>query len=57
MGKWCEDWLGSSGVASLEPILTTSEDGRLTSLKVRQNPSLTGDQLLRLQKIDIGVYP
>ena len=55
MTQWCDEWLKSSGVNTLEPILEL-ENGQLRSLKIRQGLGNRGKNRLRLQKFNVGIY-
>jgi len=46
----------SSGVNILEPVVEV-EDGKLKSLKIRQSNGLRGKNRLRLQKLNVAVFP
>ena len=55
MTQWCDEWLKTSGVNTLEPILEL-ENGQLRSLKIRQGLGIRGKNRLRLQKLNVGIY-
>ena len=52
---WLEYWLTTSGINTLEPIFEL-EDGKLTSLKIKQGLGMRGQNRLKTQKLDIGLY-
>lgn len=48
--RWCDEWLTSSGINIIEPIIT---DG---SLSIRQSMGLRGKNRLRKQRLDISLF-
>jgi len=55
--EWCDQWLHSSGINTLEPVLKFSDDGKqLKSFKVKQGLDLRGKNRLRKQKLDIAIF-
>jgi hypothetical protein len=54
--EWCDEWLTTSGVNILEPVIEYHENGSIKSLFVRQTNDLRGKNILRTQKIDIGIF-
>ena len=47
LAEWCDTWLLTSGVNTLEPIVEV-ENGQLKSLKVKQGLGVRGKNRLRL---------
>lgn len=54
--EWCDEWLTTSGVNIIEPVVTYKEDGSIEKLQVKQTNDLRGKNVLRRQKIDVAVY-
>jgi aminopeptidase N len=55
LDAWAKEWLQTSGVNTLTPEFTLTDDGRYAALGVRQ--SAAGDnQTLRRHRIGIGLY-
>ena len=55
LAEWCDCWLNSSGINTLEPVAEV-ENGQLKSLKIKQGLGLKGKNRLRLQKLDVAIY-
>ena len=54
--SWCNTWLKSSGINILEPVVEHNEDGSIKSLKIKQSLGLRGQNRLRKQKLNVGLY-
>lgn len=54
--KWCDSWLLTSGINTIEPISEYNKDGSLKSLKILQIVEKAGQNRLRKSKIDIALY-
>lgn len=54
--NWCNTWLKSSGINILEPVVEHNEDGSIKSLKIKQSLGLRGQNRLRKQKLNVGLY-
>jgi hypothetical protein len=54
--EWSDTWLTTSGVNILEPIVSYREDGSIQSLQIKQSCDLRGKNILRMQKIDVGLF-
>ena len=53
---WCDQWLKTSGINILEPVLTHNAEGHLESLKIKQTMGLRGNNRLRKQKISVCLF-
>ena len=53
---WFSQWLESSGVNIIEPVIEKDQDGLITKLSVKQTCDLKGKNRLRMQLIDIGLF-
>lgn len=54
--EWCDQWLKTSGVNTLEPQVVLNQNMSLSSLSITQLVDAAGQNRLRKSKIDIGVY-
>jgi len=54
--EWSDQWLSTSGVNILEPVVEYGADGSVAKLQVRQTCDLRGKNRLRKQKIDVAVF-
>ena len=54
--EWTDQWLSTSGVNLLEPIIEYNPDGSIKKLQLKQSCDLRGKNRLRKQKIDVAVY-
>lgn len=54
--EWCDQWLNTSGVNILEPIVEWNENNSVKSLSLKQSMSLRGKNRLRIQRIDIALF-
>ena len=53
--QWTHEWLQTAGLATLAPVVSTDEDGRLAGLAIEQ--SAPADQpTLRSHRVAIGLY-
>ena len=53
--RWTHEWLQTAGLATLAPVVSTDEDGRLAGLAIEQ--SAPADQpTLRSHRVAIGLY-
>ena len=53
---WSNQWLTSSGVNTLQPIVEYNEDGSIKALSIKQLADPFGANRLRRSMLDIGVY-
>lgn len=53
--EWCDQWLKSSGVNVLEPLVEWNEDFSIKSLSLKQKCHIKGKNRLRLQKINVAL--
>jgi hypothetical protein len=56
MWEWTDQWLSTSGVNILEPVIEWGPNGSITKLQVKQSCDLRGKNRLRKQKIDIALF-
>ena len=56
MWEWTDQWLSTSGVNVLEPVIEWGANGSITKLQIKQTCDLRGKNRLRKQKIDVAVY-
>jgi aminopeptidase N len=59
LSGWTREWLQTSGVNLLQPVVEVDEDGNYTSVSIRQDPPATPDgveQTLRSHRIALGLY-
>ncbi len=54
--EWSDQWLSSSGVNILEPVIEWGPNGSIIKLQIKQTCDLRGKNRLRKQKIDVAVY-
>lgn len=54
--EWCDQWLKNSGVNTLEPQVTYSNNNTLSEISIQQFIDPAGKNRLRKSKIDIGIY-
>jgi aminopeptidase N len=54
--EWSDQWLSTSGVNILEPVLEFQPNGTLTKFHIKQTCDLRGKNRLRKQKIDVALY-
>jgi aminopeptidase N len=54
--EWSDQWLSTSGVNILEPVIEYAADGSITKLQIKQTCDLRGKNRLRKQKIDVAVF-
>ena len=51
LARWCDEWLTSSGINIIEPIILEG-----SSLQIRQSMGLRGKNRLRKQKFDVSLF-
>ena len=56
LADWSDQWLSTSGVNILEPVVEFAADGSITKLQIKQTCDLRGKNRLRKQKIDAAVF-
>lgn len=56
LAEWSDQWLSTSGVNILEPVVEYGANGSITKLQVKQSNDLRGKNRLRKQKIDVAVF-
>lgn len=54
--EWSNQWLTSSGVNTLIPVIDYNNDNSLRNIRIKQKIDPFGDNRLRKSKIDIGIY-
>ncbi len=54
--NWCDSWLLTSGINTIEPITEYNPNGSLKRLEVLQIVEKAGQNRLRKSKIDIALY-
>lgn len=54
--EWCNSWLKTSGVNTLQPIIEYNSDGSIKSFEILQHVDPFGANRLRKSKMDIGFY-
>ena len=54
--EWCDQWLSTSGVNILEPVVEYAANGSIAKLQVKQSCDLRGKNRLRKQKLDVGIF-
>lgn len=54
--EWCDQWLKTSGVNILEPVVEYNEDFSIKSLHIKQTCDLRGKNRLRMQKVKIALF-
>lgn len=54
--EWSNQWLTSSGVTTLQPIVEYNEDSSIKSFYIKQLVDPYGANRLRKSMFDIGVY-
>lgn len=54
--EWCDEWLKTSGINTLEPQVELHANQSLSQLKIKQFIDPAGENRLRKSKVDIGVY-
>ncbi|MDF9716347.1 aminopeptidase N [Nocardioides sp. ChNu-153] len=55
LGSWAQEWLQTSGVNTLTPVVTSGEDGTITAFSVRQSAAAEYPTLRR-HRLGIGLY-
>jgi hypothetical protein len=53
---WCDEWLKTSGVNLLEPIVEYNKDRSIKRLRIKQTASKIGHNILRQHKLNIALF-
>ena len=54
--EWCDQWLTTSGINILEPVVEYNADSSVKSFSIKQSCDLRGKNVLRKQKLNVAFY-
>ncbi|MFG3435597.1 aminopeptidase N [Nonomuraea sp. NPDC047897] len=56
LSGWASQWLATTGMNTLRPVLETTPDGKITSFEVVQGPASPGTGEFREHRVAVGMY-